>query len=137
MKKNEGEYGLLINALQLSVKSPIAGYLASGSGLLRVQFKISPKGDPGFKFLQKIVKGELKATALVFKIPDDLFLKRLTSFLMLSRLQESNMKTLAKLDPQYRPFVQKIFGGETDGPAPVFSPKEAAAVVFEHVKKQK
>ena len=136
----EGEYGLLINAMQLSLATPIAGFLAADTGILRIKFKSTPRQDKGFGYLQRLLKGEWAGGDLSFaiKIPGDLFLRQLTNFLMLSRLQEKNMRTLARLDPQYQPFVQKIFGGSIRASeAVVYDPKQAADIIFEQVKKQK
>lgn len=130
----------LINALQLCIKTPIAGFFASGTDILHLKFSTAPHDDKGFEYFQKLVTGKWNEKELSFEVKNlkELLSSPLLNFLMLSRLQKENMRTLARIDAQYRPLAKKIIDDYQDKPDErIQDIKQASQVVFSHVAQQK
>lgn len=138
-KPNKEQIQSLLNTLQLCIKTAIADHRASDNNILQLKFSSAPQDDKGFEYFQKLVDGEWdeKKTSLTIKNADSFLSTRVFNFLMLSRLQEKNMRMLAKLDTQYQPFVKKTLGDHQDALEEIIEDLEkASAIVFSHVEKQ-
>lgn len=130
----------LINALQLCIKTAIASHRVAGKDTLLLKFHSIPKNDKGFEYFRKLFGSnwDEKERLLTIRNFSALLSPAVINFLMLSRLRDENMKALAKLDPQYRPFVQKILGDYQENPiGNVESIQQAVAIIFSSVEKQK
>lgn len=104
----------LLNALQLCIASPVLGYSLENNA---IAFSTLVDGDTGLEKFKKLIPGRMEHST--YHVEDistvDIFL--LTSFLMLTRLQDAQIISLAGQDNRYRPYanVLKLLpdGGET------------------------
>ncbi|OGQ22027.1 MAG: hypothetical protein A3I05_01265 [Deltaproteobacteria bacterium RIFCSPLOWO2_02_FULL_44_10] len=130
---------LFMNTVQLCIQTPIDDWKMQDPNTLLLFFRTAPKRDKGLDFVTKLVDGTWneKRNILTFNNFKNISWAQLMNFLMLSRLNEENMKALAKMDAQYRPFVRKLFGGEernTD--EPLETPEQVSRFIFSCVEKQ-
>lgn len=130
-----------MNALQLCFKTPISSYTLAPEDILLINFESVPQKDSGFEYFRKLFgkDADWDEEKLVLRVRN--FSKMsgpAYNFLMLSRLRDENMKALAKLDPQYRPFVQTILGEYSEPmDEKVETLQQASQIAFSHVEKQK
>lgn len=130
-----------MNALQLCFKTPISGYSLEPEDVLLINFESVPQKDRGFEYFLKLFgkDADWDKSTLVLKVKN--FSKMsgpAYNFLMLSRLRDENMKALAKLDTQYRPFVQTILGEYAEAvEEKVETLRQASQIAFSRVEEQK
>ncbi|QQR79839.1 MAG: hypothetical protein IPJ69_10910 [Deltaproteobacteria bacterium] len=132
------------NALQLSIDTPIpnTGTILSNPEILSLSFQgQKPIKDERWQFFEKISEGKWKEAAhqvFLYQIPiGSLDLEELTQFLIITRLKKDNMLKIAELHPEYKKYVEKIFGSQKLTLKPDISNLEQAKrIVFDQISKK-
>ena len=134
----------LINAIQLCIrsvihtgKSPIEGVLWDTSKhTIEICFDTFVKDDEKLDKIKRLLPLE-EEYELGFKIKLDFFksdeCKKLTTFLLLTRMDDQNVQKLAEMDSSYAPFLGKLGLNETII-SNINNLKDAAAFVFKLVE---
>lgn len=129
-----------INAMQLCIQSVIEGVQwDSSANTLEVCFDSAAAKDQKLKKIKKLLPLE-KEYELGFVLKLSYFKsddwKKLTTFLLLTRLEDANIQKLGELDSSYSHFLQKL--GFTKALfEEVDSLERAAEIIFRIVKEKK
>ena len=100
----------LLNALQLSIDSPVDSITDADEDFPRFYLNVEPrKNDERFKYFTTLIKGEWKNQS-TYAIHDSplAFSQEFISFLLVTRLKKENMRSLAETDKAYQTFVEKL-----------------------------
>lgn len=134
------------NALQLSVDTPIphTGTILSNPPILSLSFqrqKPTPTNDERWHFFEIISEGTWKEAAhqtFLYQIPiETLNLEELTQFLIITRLKKENMLKIAELQPEYKKYVEKVFGQKKpETKSQISSLEEAKKIIFNQITKK-
>ncbi len=120
-----------VNAMQLCIRSVIKIWRES-ENLIDIGFDSIEAGDERLKKIKRLLPLE-KEYPLGFKIKSDYFqsedCKKLTTFLLLTRLEERNIRKLAELDSGYASFLDKL-GLKEERVSHIHHLEEAVALVF-------
>lgn len=109
---DKSQLDIFICGLQLSIQTCIISYKNDeNSDTLHIKFNLKPIGDKKFEYFKKIVDGEWKekSTSLLIKNFSQQFTSTLLNFLMLTRLQDQNIKALVALDSKYSSYLDVIW----------------------------
>lgn len=131
------------NALQLSIKSTVQRITHTADRALVIQLERLAPRDRGWHDVCALLPGLWDATALTWTVatPNVAEISRLTTFMLLTRLQYPQMQKLAELDPVYGPYF-----GVVGAPAParrlstnlpIHTISDAARTIFQHIARQK
>lgn len=143
-----------VNAVQLSIQSKIVGSrLDPQQGVVLAIYRFKDEIDENLKKLDLLLGGrweklneeaETEADTVgfidhdVYIIPgngDDLSL--LTSFLLLTRLKDDEVRVLAKHDRRYRPLAQRLgLIQQEEMTSDLASLDDAARIIFSEIEKQ-
>ena len=125
-----------LNALQLSIASSIKE-ITYNENLINIYFDAISKKDLGLACFKKIIHvlRETSHSISIEKLNSEK-LELLTSFLLLSRLKEENVKKLIKKDVRYHLFLDVVDFNEK-GEVEIQSIQESSNYIFQIVAKRK
>ncbi len=130
-----------INAVQLSIQTPIAGVSWEDQDTLQIQFTNSPKKDSQLDDFTTLVSGQWSPNkhTLTIRQGRQLPFELLTNFFLLTRLQKPLMVKLAEQDPKYLPYLDKLnlVKPGTLSQRPIGTLSEAASYLFACVAQKK
>lgn len=127
----------LINAMQLCIQSVIDSWSNNGSNSISIQFDSMEPTDKKFQKLKKLLPMASETTNKIILIDFDAdYCRALTTFLLLTRLEDKNMQKLAAMDSGYDLFLQKL-GLKRDSVTSIASLQEATQVIFKIVEERK
>lgn len=129
----------LINAMQLCIKSPISGATwDSSKNRVEIGFDSIAADDNNLKKIKKLLPLE-EEYECGFKIKPEYFksdqCQMLTTFLLLTRLDDRNARAMGALDSNYASFLN-LMGQVGEMGSVITNSKEAAAIVFKVVEKR-
>lgn len=132
---SEEEINAFINALQLCLDDEIVVFKkpTRPDDWLILELASAETGNRKWEIFLKLLgrHGHWEHPNLMITDPN--VIMKLTPFLMLTRLDETNMRALAKRDPQYRPFVAvlNLTPGVPIGEKTVHDVEEASRFFFD------
>lgn len=129
----------LINAMQLCIKSPISGAIWDASkNTVEIGFDSIAVADDNLKKIKKLLPLE-EEDEHGFKVKSEYFksdeCQMLTTFLLLTRLDDRNARAMGALDSSYASFLN-LMGQLGDAGSAITHSKDAAAIVFKIVEKR-
>lgn len=134
-RPSQQELDEFINALQLSIKTKIAGVKLMSDNAIQIRFSSSTAKDAHLITFAKLVGGELTRDGTILHIDRraTIDIAKLTSFLFVTRLTDENIAAIRRMGTQYD------FLGTTSGPAQVAidSPTMAANYIFSVVEEKR
>lgn len=129
-----------VNAMQLCIQSVISSVVwDSSKNTIAIGFSPVEKKDEKLVKIKRLLPLE-DEYEFGFKIKLDYFksdtYKKLTTFLLLTRMEEKNIQKLAEIDSSYAPFLSKL-GLKEEVIFNINNLKDASAFVFKLVENRK
>ncbi len=126
-----------VNAVQLCISSRVSGVIwDSSKETLSIGFESAEEKDEKLAKIKRLLPLE-EGYELGFKIKLDFFksdvCKKLTTFLLLTRLEDRNIQKLAELDAGYATFLSKL-GLKEKRVSHINNLKDAALFIFKFVE---
>lgn len=139
----DDQFSGLINALQLCINSQIMGWHKPGHKSVNNAFVITfaPKAsnDAGLKKFNLLVQGQWGAPQhhriqnYVIQNLNTTDAGQLTNFLMLTRLQDDQIVSLASQDARFRPFAAALGLASKEAAKPIVALADIRDVIFETI----
>lgn len=124
-----------LNALQLSTNSVIKGGHVHNQ-IFITEFASDSRHDPACKLFLKIVDGHWSqdGACLKFQLKDENYLKMLWAMLMLTRLENSNLKSLVQSDKNFLWLESFLSSSKSTESHVLKDIKHSAQAIFNAVK---
>lgn len=102
------EMNAFLNALQLCIASPISGFSHADTASPLIKFVMMVDDDAGLAKFEKLVPGRWERSSYHVEDILKVDISLLTSFLMLTRLQDAQIVSLAEQDGRYRKYAEAL-----------------------------
>lgn len=129
------EMSALLNALQLCIASPVLGHSIGTTS--SVKFSAIVDGDVGLTKFAKLVPGRWERNAYYIGDISKVDISLLTSFLMLTRLQDTQIMSLAEQDGRYRQYGDSLKLTSHGGKTGITTISDARNAIFKTIDQKK
>lgn len=134
---SQDEWNAFLNALQLCIASPIDGSSSAGTTSPLIKILAVVDGDVGLKKFEKLVPGHWERGGYCVEDISKMDISLLTSFLMLTRLQDTQIMSLAEQDGRYRQYANALKLTSHGGKTGITTISDARDAIFKAIDQKK